>query len=232
MANTARRTSGPRTTRRFASGIFPEPGKFRALVTLYKASARLSEARALDQAALGTVARSHRRSLRPVDRRLRQSEGPPDHPAVAQQVRRDAAHRRHGHASPVAGLRPCGRAGHAHGESVRGHQGAVFRRSRRHHLDRCRHRPHQARSARRSRPRHRPRRPDRTAARRSVAAVLVACARQRDRHPDQQVRTAGRGAHPALCRFARRAGAHPEALDHDPDEPQGAAVDRRRLRHR
>ena len=118
----------------------PEPGKFRALVTLYKASADYQKL-AVSTKTIGDLARSHRRLFRPaVDRRFRQSQGPQDHPPVAQQIRRDAAHRRHGHAGFVAGLRLRGRAGHAHGQSVRGNQGAVFRRSRRHHLDRCRYR--------------------------------------------------------------------------------------------
>ena len=58
----------------------------------------------------------------------------------------------------------------------------------------------------------------RLAARRSIAAVVVARRRGRDRHHDWQEPAPARGDHPALRRAACGPGAHPEAVDHDPDE--------------
>ena len=155
----------------------PQPGKIPRARDALQGSADYKKIARLDPATVGSMVGPNRRLLRPVDRRLRQSENPPDHPEVAQQIRRQAAHGRHGHASPVARLRLCGRDGQAHGEPVRRHKGALFRRPLRHDRDRRRPRRHPEGLHTRGRGRHRPRRHDRTAARRPLAAVLVARAR-------------------------------------------------------
>ena len=124
----------------------PEPGRFRALVTLYKASADYQNLAASTKRQWGTVARSHRRLLRhAVDRRFRRSER--IRPFIRQWRNKYAETPRTADMGMQVLSRVCAHAvelGKLTGQSLRGHQGAVFRRPRRNHLDRRRHCPHQS----------------------------------------------------------------------------------------